>query len=72
MFLVIQKQIEHLQKKLIAEKLEDARQNSAATYKAAQNAGTDDPSTKMHLLVDELEHLKQYKYFQEDRQGCPQ
>lgn len=59
-------------KKLIAEKLEDARQNSAATYKAAQNAGTDDPSTKMHLLVDELKHLKQYKHFQEDRQGCPQ
>ncbi len=59
-------------KQLIAEKLENARQNSAATYKAAQNAGTDNPSTKMHLLVDELEHLKQYKYFQEDRQECPQ
>tara|TARA_B100001063_G_scaffold245798_1_gene282556 strand:+ start:4950 stop:5648 length:699 start_codon:yes stop_codon:yes gene_type:complete len=61
-----------LAKKLIAEKLEDARQNSAATYKAAQSAGTDDPSTKMHLLVDELEHLKEHKHFQEDRKGCPQ
>lgn len=59
-------------KKIIAEKLEDARQNSAATYKAAQSAGTDDPSTKMHFLVDELEHLKQHKHFQDDRKGCPQ
>lgn len=59
-------------RKLISEKLEDARQNSVATYRAAQSAGTDDPSTKMHLLVDELEHLKEYKHFQEDRKGCPQ
>lgn len=59
-------------KKLIAEKLEDARENGAVTYKAAQSAGTDDPSTKMHLLVDELEHLKENKYFQDDRKGCPQ
>lgn len=59
-------------KKLIAEKLEDARRNSTATYKTAQSAGTDDPSTKMHLLVDDLEHLKQNKHFAEDRKGYPQ
>lgn len=59
-------------KKLISERLETARQNSAITYKAAQSAGTDDPSTKVHLLVDELEHLKEYKHFKEDRKGCPQ
>lgn len=58
-------------KKLINEQLEDARQNSLATYKAAQSAGTDDPSTKMHLLVDELEHLKEYKHFLDSRKGCP-
>lgn len=61
-----------LAKTLIAQKLATARVNSAATYKAAKSAGTDDPSTKMHLLVDELEHLKQNKHFTEDRKGCPQ
>jgi len=54
-------------KDLIFKKLETARHNSDITYKNAQNAGTDDPSTKMHFLVDELEHLKEHKYFQEDK-----
>jgi|SaaInlV_100m_DNA_6_1039743.scaffolds.fasta_scaffold05127_1 hypothetical protein len=59
-------------KKLIAQRLKIARVNSAITLKRAQSAGTDDPSTKMHLLVDELEHLKINKHFKEDRKGCPQ
>ncbi|MBA1433591.1 MAG: RloB domain-containing protein [Epsilonproteobacteria bacterium] len=60
-----------LSKELITTQLATARANSVITLCAANNAGTDDPSTKMHLLVDELEHLKAYSYFQDDRKGCP-
>ena len=60
-----------LARKLITTKLATARANSARTLQAAKSAGTDDPSTKMHLLVDELEHLKTYRYFQDDQKGCP-
>jgi len=59
-------------KVLISQKLATARQNSATTLRMAKSAGTDNPSTKMHLLVDELEHLKINRYFQDDKKGCPQ
>jgi len=58
-------------REIIAGKLATARHSSAITLQRAVNAGTDDPSTKMHLLVDELEHLKINKHFQDDRKGCP-
>lgn len=60
-----------LARELIATRLSTARANSATTLRLAQSAGTDDPSTKMHLLVDELEHLKNNNHFQDDRKGCP-
>jgi len=66
-----QKASKLLSKELVETKLQIARQNSATTLRAATSAGTDDPSTKMHLLVDELEHLKDHRYFQDDRKGCP-
>ena len=59
-------------RKIIMERLATARHNSATTRQRAVSAGTDDPSTKMHLLIDELEHLKKHKHFQDDRKGCPQ
>ena len=58
-------------RELIAQRLSDARRNSAITLGMAQSANTDDPSTKMHLLVDDLEHLKINRHFQEDSKGCP-
>ncbi len=59
-------------REIIQEKLSTARQNSAITLKNAKKAGTDDPSTTMHLLVDELEYLKQNNYFDDNKKGCPQ
>ncbi len=59
-------------KKIIMERLATARHNSATTLQRAVSAGTDDPSTKMHLLIDELEYLKKHKHFQDDGKGCPQ
>lgn len=61
-----------LARKLISQRLDIARTNSAITLQMAQSASTDDPSTKVHLLVDELEHLKNNTYFQDDKKGCPQ
>ncbi len=58
--------------KIIQEKLPTARQNSAITLKNAKEVGTDDPSTTMHLLVDELEYLKRNNYFDDNKKGCPQ
>ncbi len=58
-------------KELVSTKLKTARTNSAITLQAAKNAGTDDPSTKVHLLVDELEYLKENRYFLDDKKGCP-
>ena len=60
-----------LAKKLVSTRLATARTNSAITLRAAISANTDDPSTKVHLLVDELEYLKKNRYFKEDRKGCP-
>ena len=57
-------------KNIIEEKLDIARQNSAITLRSATSVGTDDPSTKMHLLIDELEILKNNKYFTDEQKGC--
>jgi len=57
-------------RKIIEEKLSIARQNSAITLRSAVSAATDDPSTKMHLLIDELEILKNNKYFTDEQKGC--
>lgn len=57
-------------RKIIKEKLHTARQNSALTLQGAVSAGTDDPSTKMHLLIDELEVLKNNRYFTDEQKGC--
>lgn len=67
-----QKADRNLAKSLISQKLATARINSAITYNIAKKAGTNDPSTKMHLLVEELEYLKNNKYFLEGRKGCPE
>ncbi|RLA82951.1 MAG: RloB domain-containing protein [Epsilonproteobacteria bacterium] len=61
-----------LARELISTRLEIARKNSAITLNLAQSANTDDPSTKIHLLVDELEYLKNNTYFKDDKKGCPQ
>ena len=57
-------------KKIIEEKLSIAKQNSAITLRSAVSAGTDDPPTKMHLLIDELEILKSNRYFTDEQKGC--
>ena len=57
-------------RKIIEDKLSIARQNSAITLRSTVSAGTDDPSTKMHLLIDELEILKNNKYFTDEQKGC--
>ncbi|MDQ7060917.1 MAG: RloB family protein [Sulfurimonas sp.] len=57
-------------RKIIEEKLDIARQNSAITLRSAVSAATDDPSSKMHLLIDELEILKNNKYFTDEQRGC--
>lgn len=57
-------------RKIIEERLSVARRNSSITLKSAVSAGTDDPSTKMHLLIDELEILKENKYFTDEQKGC--
>ncbi len=60
-----------LARELISTRLETARRNSAITLNLAKSANTDDPSTTLHLLVDDLEHLKRYTYFQDNNKGCP-
>ena len=60
-----------LAKELASTRHATARTNSTITLRAAISANTDDPSTKVHLLVDELEYLKKNGYFKEDRKGCP-
>ena len=57
-------------RKIIEEKLSIARQNSAITLRSALSAVTDDPSTQMHLLIDELEILKNNRYFTDEQKGC--
>ena len=58
-------------KELVETKLTAAIRNSRMTLQAAKMAGTDDPSTYMHLLVEELEYLKNNGYFKDERKGCP-
>jgi len=57
-------------RKVIEDKLSTARQNSVLTLKSTASSGSDDPSTKMHLLIDELEILKNNKYFTDEQKGC--
>jgi len=57
-------------RKIIEDNLSIARRNSAITLRSAVSTGTDDPSTKMHLLIDELEILKSNKYFTNEQKGC--
>lgn len=40
------------------DKLEQAKKNAEKSLAAAQSAGTDNPSTKVHLLVDFLQKIK--------------
>lgn len=60
-----------LSKKLINERLTQAIHNSKITLQGANSAGTDDPSTKMHCLVEELQILQQHNHFPDDKKGCP-
>ena len=58
-------------KELIETRLKNAMRNSRTTLRAAKSAETDNPSTHMHLLVEELEYLKNNGYFEANRKGCP-
>lgn len=40
------------------DKMEQAKKNAEKSLTAAQSAGTDNPSTKVHLLVDFLQKIK--------------
>ncbi|WP_201353176.1 RloB family protein [Hydrogenimonas urashimensis] len=59
-------------KRLVEEKLPIAKTNAHRALHAARSAGTDDPSTYVHLLIEELEYLKEHKYFKEEKKGCPE
>lgn len=60
-----------LAKELVANMLDKAMTHSARALHAAKSANTDDPSTKVHLLVEDLEYLKNNDSFGDDKQDCP-
>lgn len=66
-----QKADKSLSRTLINERLPQAIRNSKITLQNAVSAGTDNPSTKMHCLVEELQILQQYNHFPDDKKGCP-